>query len=320
MRVALAILALLALTSGAGAQTETYPNRPIRMIVGFPAGGPTDILARLVGQAITERLGEAVVIDNRPGAGGMIADDAVAKAAPDGYTLGMMSSAHSTNPSMYAAMPHDVAKDFVSIALVALTPYILVVNPAVPARSVAELVAWIKAQPGAVHYASNAIGGRPHLAAELLARTADLRLVHVPYKGAAPTITALIGGEIPLMFENASVLGAHIKAGKMRPLAITSRARTPAFPDLPTIAESGYPGFEVVGYFGVRGPARLPPDRVARLNGAIVAAIATPALRERLAELGADPGGGTPEDFERFLVADIAQWGKVIRDAGIKAD
>ncbi|MBI3514585.1 MAG: tripartite tricarboxylate transporter substrate binding protein [Proteobacteria bacterium] len=290
------------------------------MIVGFPAGGPTDVLARLVGQAITERLGQPVVIDNRPGAGGMIGDDVVAKAASDGYTLGMMSSAHSTNPSLYPKIPHDVAKDFTSIALVALTPYILVVNPAVPARSVAELVAWIQAQPGEVHYASNSIGGRPHLAAEQLARTAGLRLVHVPYKGSAPTITAMLSGEIPLMFENASVLGPHIKAGKMRALAITSRERTPAFPDLPTVAESGYPGFEVVGYFGVRGPARLPPELVGRLNTAIVAALATPALSERLVEFGADPAGGSPADFERFLAADIARWDKVIRDAGITAD
>ncbi len=318
MRGAVAILALLVMATAAGA--ETYPSRPIRMVVGFPAGGPTDLLARLIGQAIADPLGQPVVIDNRPGAGGMIGDDLVAKAAPDGYTLGMMSSAHSTNPSLYPKVPHNVVTDFTSIALVALTPYILVVNPAVPARSLAELVAWIKAQPGAVSYASNSIGGRPHLAAELLARSAGLQLVHVPYKGAAPTIAALLAGEVPLMFENASVLGPHIAAGKMRPLAITSRARNPAFPDLPTVAESGYPGFEVAGYFGVRGPARLPAELVSRLNGVIVAAIAAPALREHLTDLGADPAGGTPVEFERFLADDIARWDRVIREAGIRAD
>ncbi|MBV8167259.1 MAG: tripartite tricarboxylate transporter substrate binding protein [Alphaproteobacteria bacterium] len=318
MRHALAVLAMLVAAASAAAQP--YPTRPIRMIVGFPAGGPTDLLARMVGEAMSERLGQPVVVDNRPGAGGIIGDDIVAKAAPDGYTLGMMSSAHTTNPSMYASVPHDVAKDFSSIALVALTPYILVVNPSMPARSLAELVAWIKAQPGEVPYASNAIGGRPHLAAALLARTAGLRLVHVPYKGAAPTIAALLSGEIPLMFENTSVLGPHIKAGKMRPLAITTRARLAGYPELPTIAEQGYPGFEVVGWFGVRGPARLPQERIAQLNGVIAAAIATPALRARLAELGAEPGSGSADDFERFLAADIAHWGKVIRDAGIKAE
>ena len=319
MRYALAVLAMLVAAASAAAQ-QPYPNRAIRMVVGFPAGGPTDLLARMVGEAMTERLGQPVVIDNRAGAGGLIGDDIVAKATPDGYTLGMMSSAHATNPSMYASMPHDVAKDFSSVALVALTPYILVVSPSVPARSLAELVAWIKAQPAEVPYASNAIGGRPHLAAELLARTAGLRMVHVPYKGAAPTLQALLSGEIPLMFENTSVLGPHIKAGKMRPLAITTRVRLASYPELPTIAESGYPGFEVVGWFGVRGPARLPSELVTRLNGAIAAAIATPALRARIADLGAEPGSGSADDFERFLTADIAHWGKVIRDAGIKAD
>ncbi len=318
MRYALAVLAML--VAAASAVAQPYPNRAIRMVVGFPAGGPTDLLARMVGEAMSARLGQPVVVDNRSGAGGIIGDDLVAKAAPDGYTLGMMSSAHATNPSMYASVPHDVAKDFSSIALVALTPYILVVNPTVPARSLAELVAWVKAQPGEVPYASNAIGGRPHLAAELLARTAGLRMVHVPYKGAAPTIAALLSGEIPLMFENTSVLGPHIKAGKMRPLAITTRTRLVAYPELPTIAEQGYPGFEVVGWFGVRGPARLPPERIAQLNGVIAAALATPALQARLADMGAEPGSGTAADFERFLTADIAHWGKVIRDAGIKAD
>jgi tripartite-type tricarboxylate transporter receptor subunit TctC len=318
MRYALAVLAMLVGVTGAAAQP--YPSKPIRMLVGFAAGGPTDVLARLVGQAMSESLGTTVVVDNRPGASGMIADDVVAKAPPDGYTLGMMSSAHSTNPAMYPRVPHDVVGDFTSIALVARTPYILVVGPGVPARSVAELVAWIKAQPGEVIYGSNAIGGRTHLAAELLARLAGLRLVHVPYKGSAPNLAALSAGEIPFTFENPAVLGGPIQAGKARPLAVTSPVRMAAFPELPTIAESGYPGFDVVGWFGVRGPPRLPADMVARLNAAIVAAIATPLLHARLAELGAEPGGGSAADFERFVATDMAYWGKVIRDAGIKGE
>jgi tripartite-type tricarboxylate transporter receptor subunit TctC len=318
MRYVLAALAVLAFATGAEAQP--YPSRPIRIVVGFAAGGTTDILARLVGQAMSESLGTAVVIDNRPGASGMIADDLVAKAPPDGYTLGMMSSAHSTNPSVYARVPYDVAADFTSIALVARTKHILVVGPGVPARSVAELVAWIKAQPGDVSYGSNAIGGRTHLAAELLARAAGLRLVHVPYKGSTPTIAALMSGEIPFTFENTAVLGGLISAGTVRPLAIASAARAPGFPDLPTFAEAGYPDFVADGWFGVRGPARMPADRLGRLNEAIVAAIATPALRARLVELGTEPAGGSPEWFDRFIAADMALWGKVIRDAGIKGE
>jgi tripartite-type tricarboxylate transporter receptor subunit TctC len=318
MMRALVALAVLAFAGTAAAQP--YPSKPIRMLVGFAAGGPTDVLARLVGQAMSDSLGGTVVVDNKPGASGMIADDVVAKAPPDGYTLGMMSSAHSTNPAMYASVPHDVVADFTSIALVARTPYILVVAPSVPAHSVSELVAWIKAQPGDVIYGSNAIGGRTHLAAELLARLAGLRLVHVPYKGSSPNLAALIAGDIPFTFENPAVLGGPIQAGKMRPLAVTSPARMAAWPELPTIAESGYPGFDVVGWFGVRGPARLPADLVVRLNAAIVAAIETPLLRARFAGLGAEPGGGSAESFERFVANDAAYWGKVIRDAGIKGE
>jgi tripartite-type tricarboxylate transporter receptor subunit TctC len=318
MRYALALLMVLVWGAGAGAQP--YPSKPIRIVVGFAAGGTTDILARLVGQAMSESLGGAVVIENRPGASGMIADDVVAKAPPDGYTLGMMSSAHSTNSSVYAQVPFDIATDFTSIALVARTKHLLVVGPKVPARSVSELVAWIKAQPDAVSYGSNAIGGRTHLAAELFARIAGLRLVHVPYKGSSPVIAALIAGEIPFTFENTAVLGGLIQAGQARPLAIASAARSPSFPELPTFAEAGYSDIVADGWFGVRGPARLPADRLARLNGAIVAAIATPAFRSRLGELGAEPAGGSPESFDRFIAADAATWGKVIRDAGIKGE
>ncbi len=318
MRYALALL--IALVCATGAAAQPYPSKPIRIVVGFTPGGTTDILARLVGQAMSESLGTAVVIENRPGASAMIGDDVVAKAPPDGYTLGMMASPHATNASLYARVPYDVATDFTSIVLVARTKHILVVGPSVPARSLPELVAWIKAQPGEVSYGSNAVGGRTHLAAELLARAAGLRLVHIPYKGSTPVLTALMGGEIPFTFENTAVLGGLIGAGKVRPLAIASATRSPAFPDLPTFAEAGYPDFVADGWFGIRGPARIPADRVARLNETIVAALATPAMRTRMLELGTEPAGGSPGEFDRFIAADGAQWGKIIRDAGIKGE
>ncbi|MBV8167258.1 MAG: tripartite tricarboxylate transporter substrate binding protein [Alphaproteobacteria bacterium] len=318
MRYVLALLAALVCATGAAAQP--YPNKPIRIVVGFTPGGTTDILARLVGQAMSESLGTAVVIENRPGASAMIGDDVVAKAPGDGYTLGMMASPHATNASLYARVPYDVATDFTSIALVARTKHVLVVGLDVPARSLPELVAWIKAQPGAVSYGSNAVGGRTHLAAELLARAAGLRLVHIPYKGSTPVLTALMGGEIPFTFENTAVLGGLISAGKVRPLAIASAARSLAFPDLPTFAEAGYPDFVADGWFGIRGPAHIPADRVARLNAVIVAALATPAMRTRMLELGTEPAGGSPADFDRFIAADGAQWGQIIRDAGIKGE
>jgi tripartite-type tricarboxylate transporter receptor subunit TctC len=314
-------LGLLLSLAAAAAGADAYPTKLIRMIVPFPAGGTTDILARSVGQKLGEALGQQVIIDNRPGAGGNIGSDMVAKAAPDGYTLLMGTvGTHAINPSLYPKMPYDHVKDFAPIALVAGVPNVLVVNPSVEAKSMQELIALAKAKPGQLSFASSGNGTSIHLSAELFKTMAGVDMLHVPYKGSAPALTDLIGGQVNLMFDNLTSSLSYIKAGKLRALAVTSSKRSPALPDVPTIAEAGLPGFEASSWFGVFAPAGTPPEIIARLNKEIVKALSSAELKERLAGQGAEAVGDSPEQFAAHIKSETAKWAKVVKASGATVD
>jgi len=322
------VLALLAIVAAAVAApftfaqgAATYPAKPVRLVVPFPAGGTTDILARAVAQRLSEAWGRQVIVDNRPGAGGNIGSDLVAKAAPDGYTLLMGTvGTHAINPSLYKNMPYDHVKDFAPVILVAGVPNVLVVNPSLPVHSVTELIAYAKANPGKLNFASSGNGTSIHLSGELFKAMTGVEMTHVPYKGSAPALTDLIGGQVQLMFDNLPSSLPFIKAGKLRALAVTSGARAAALPDLPTLAESGLPGFEASSWFGVLAPAGTSRDIVAKLNGAIAGWLASPEAKEKLLAQGAIAAGGTPEDFARHIGAETAKWAKVVKASGAHID
>ncbi|SPA52247.1 Bug family tripartite tricarboxylate transporter substrate binding protein [Cupriavidus taiwanensis] len=283
------------------------------------AGGTTDILARVVGARLGEVLGQSVVVENRPGAGGNLGAEAVARAAPDGYTLLMGTlGTQVTNAYLYARMPYDAAKDFAPVTLVANSPNVLLTNASQPVRSVADVIALAKRAPGRINYASTSTGGSPHLSGELLVSMAGVRMQHVPYKGAAPAMTDLLAGQVELMFDNLPSALAQIRAGKVRALAVTSPQRSPVLPDVPTVQESGLPGYVVNSWFGLLAPAGTPPQIVARLQQAAAGVLAEPAVRQRIEQLGAMPGGDTPAVFAAILRADHEKWSRVIRQAGIQ--
>ncbi len=309
--------ALLALAS-LGANAQAWPTQTVRIIVGFPPGGTTDVIGRLVAQELTESLGKAVVVENRPGASGTIGSGIVAKATPDGHTLLVVSSTHGTAPALYANLPYE-EKDLVPAALVATTPYVLVVHPSMAPTNMAQLLAYLKANPGKVEYASSSPGTAQHLAGELVQRMAGVNIVHVPYKGTGALMPDLLSGRVPMMFENIAIMTPHIRKGSLRPIAISSAKRTPLLPDVPTVAETGLTGFEVLGWFALIAPARTPQEVIRRLNTDVNAAIAKPAIVARFAELGAEPLGGTPDQAAAFIRNEQDKWGKIIRDAGIKA-
>jgi tripartite-type tricarboxylate transporter receptor subunit TctC len=312
-----ASLALVAVWASA----QTYPVKPIRIVVPFPPGGATDILARDVAQKLTEAWGQQVIVDNRPGAGGNIGSELVAHSAPDGYTLEMGTvGTHAINASLYAKMPYDHVKDFAPVILVAGVPNVLVVNNAVPANSVAELIAYAKANPGKLNFASSGNGTSIHLSGELFKVMAGVQMTHIPYKGSAPALQDLLGGQVQLMFDNLPPSLPQIKAGKVRALAVTSLTRAPALPDVPTVAESGLPGFEASSWFGILAPAGTPPAIVAKLNAEIAKWLATPEAKEQLAKQGANAAGGTPEEFAKHIAAETAKWAKVVKDSGAKID
>ena len=305
----------------ATAVAQPYPTKPIRIVVPFPPGGATDLLARDVAPKLTEAWGQSVIVDNRPGAAGNIGSELVAKSAPDGYTLEMGTvGTHAINASLYAKMPYDHVKDFVPIILVAGVPNVLVVNPAVPANSVAELIAYAKANPGKVNFASSGAGTSIHLSGELFKVMAGVQMTHIPYKGSAPALQDLLGGQVQLMFDNLPPSLPHIKAGKLRALAVTSATRAPALPDVPTLAESGLPGFEASSWFGLVAPAGTPPSIVAKIDGEVAKWLATPEAKEKLSKQGANAFGGTPEDFAKHITAETAKWAKVVKDSGAKVD
>ena len=304
-----------------GAFAQAYPNHSIRLVVPFPAGGTTDILARDVAKQLTETLGQAVVVDNRPGAGGNIGADLVAKAAPDGYTLLMGTvGTHAINPSLYAKMPYDHVKDFVPVVLVAGVPNVLVVNPSVPVNTVADLVKLAKAKPGSINFASSGSGTSIHLSGELFKTMAGVDMTHVPYKGSSPALTDLMGGQVQIMFDNLPSSLPLIKSGKLRAVAVTSLKRAPALPDVPTVAESGFPGFEASSWFGILAPAGTPAPIVARLNAEVNKWLQSPEAKQQLLTQGAEAAGGPPESFVAHIRAETEKWAKVVKASGAKVD
>ncbi len=314
--------ALILVLASAGAFSQAYPAKPIRLVVPYPAGGPLDIMARAIGQKLTEAWKQPVVVDNRAGAGGNIGADFVAKSAPDGYTLLMGAVAtHAINPSLYSKIPYDPVRDFAPVALVAQVPNILVLNPAVPAKTVRELIALARSKPGYLNFGSGSTGSTGHLAGELFNTMAGVKMVHIPYKGAAPATADLLGGQVHLMFDNLASALPNVKAGKLRALAVTTLARSEAIPELPTIAESGLPGFDLSTWFGLMVPAGTPPEIVARLNAEIVRALDAKDMRERLEKMGAEPlPNNTPEHFAAFIRAEAAKYAKVVKDSGARVD
>jgi tripartite-type tricarboxylate transporter receptor subunit TctC len=303
------------------ANAQAYPSKPIRFVVPYPAGGPLDTVARLLAQKVSESVKEPIVVDNKPGAGGNIGADAVAKSPADGYTILMGAVAtHAINPTLYSSMPYDAVRDFIPVTQIASTPNVLVVNPSVPAGNVREFIAYAKANPGKLNFGSGSTGSAGHLAGELFKTLAGIEMTHVPYKGAAPAMNDLIGGQIQLMFDNlASALG-QVRAGRVRALAVTTAARTSLAPELPTIAESGLPGFDINTWFGLFVPANTPREVVDRLHAEFTRALAMPQVKERLLALGAEPVGSQPAEFAAYIRTEAEKYARVIKASGARAD
>jgi len=311
------LVAALVFTGAAPALADQWPTRPIRFVVPYPPGGPLDQVARALAEKLREPLGQPVVVENRPGGNTNLANESVARAAPDGHTLLLVPSTHGTAPALYASLPYE-DRDFAPAALIATTPYVLVVHASMTATTMAQLLAYLKANPGKVEYASSSPGTAQHLAGELMQRMAGVTIVHVPYKGTGALMPDLLSGRVPMMFENIAIMTPHIRKGALRAIAISSVKRTPLLPDVPTVAETGLAGFEVLGWFALLAPAKTPPEVVRRLNSDINASIAKPSVVARFAELGAEPLGGSPEQTAAFIKGEQDKWGRIIRDAGIK--
>ena len=297
-----------------------YPDRPIRLVVPLAPGGTTDILARLVAQRLSATFGQPVIVDNRPGAGGNIGNEVVARAVPDGYTLLMAAPPLVINPGLYAKVGYRPIDDYTPISLIASVPVVLAVNPGVQARSVRELLTLTKAHPGKYNYASSGVGGTPHLAGALFSSMAAVDIVHVPYKGSGPALTDLLGGQVHMQFSGLPPLLPFIRSGKLRALGVASLKRSPALPEVPTIAEAGVPGYEATSWQGLSAPARLPVQITTLLHAAVTKFISAPETRARFAELGAEPVGSTPAEFARFIKVEFNKWGPVIRQTGARAD
>jgi len=302
-------------------QAAEYPARPVRFVLGFPPGGASDTMARVVSTRLSENLGQPVVVDNRPGAGGNIAAEIVARSAPDGYTLLLGNNAIlAVNVNLYSKIAFDPVKDFAPVVLVASQPNILVVHPSVPANSVKDLIALARAKPGQLNYASPGVGTTGHLAAELFKRMAGVEMVIVPFKGGGPAVVAVLTGECQFIFATSLSVQPHVKSGKVKALAVTTAKRSASFPELPTVAEAGVPGFDAIAWHGVVVPARTPQKVIARLNGDINKVLQMPDMRERLTTLGAEIIGGEPKQLTDYMRVEIPRWAKVIKDSGARAD
>jgi tripartite-type tricarboxylate transporter receptor subunit TctC len=299
---------------------QNYPNKPIRIVVGYAPGGTTDIIARIIAARLTDTMHQPVIVENRPGAGGNIGADFVAKAAPDGYTLQLGTAGNMTvNPSIYKNMTFDTVRDFQPVSLIASLPNLMVVNPKVPAKTVQEFVAWAKRQSGKVFFASSGTGNTPHMTAELFNLATGLSMIHVPYKGSGPALTDLIGGTgVQVMFDNMPSAIGHVHSGALRAIAVTSPKRVQSEPDIPTVSESGYPDFQVVTWFGLFAPAGTPKPIVDRLNREVAEAINTPAIKKKLTDLGAEPVANSPSEFAELVKSDRERWAKVVKAADIK--
>lgn len=318
-----AVVMLAAGLAGAGARaaadaSASYPNRPVRLIVPYAPGGGADTLARGIGQKLSAALGQAVVIDNRGGGGTIIGSDLAAKAVPDGHTIIIVASTHAVVSSLYKKLPYDPIRDFAPVIRIASAPNILALHPSVPAGSVKELVALARSRPGQLVYASSGNGGGSHLAMELLKSMARIDLVHVPYKGSGPALVDLLSGQANLMFGGMIATLAQVRSGRLKAVAVSSAKRSPTIPELPTIAESGYPGYEAATWYGVLAPAGTPAPIVRKLNAEISRILKLPEVRERMTGVGAEPVGSTPEEFAAYIKSEVAKWAKVIKESGVR--
>jgi len=312
---------LVAVLWSCAAAAQSYPAKGVRIIVPFSAGGGTDLVARAVGQKLAERWGQPVVVENRVGAGGMIGADAVAKSAPDGYTLLMCSPQEvAVNHHVYPKVPYDPQRDFAPITLVTVTPLVIAVNPGVPARNIGELIALARAKPGTLGYATPGTASTQHLSGEILQAAAGVKLVHVPYKGAGQSIPDVIGGQVPIGIYGILTISPQAKAGKLRVLAVTTPKRSPIAPEVPTLAESGFPGFDTSLWFGLLAPAGTPKDVVAKIHDDAVRALKLPDVAERIAAQGGEVIGNTPAEFAAFIAAESAKYAKIIREAGVRLE
>ena len=315
-----AAIAALAIGAGFEVSAQNYPTRPLRVVVPYAAGGSTDVLARMVGQKLTEALGQPVVIDNRPGAGTLIATEIVARAVPDGHTLLMATPPLAVAPALFQKVPFDISRDFAAVTNIAATSNVLVVHPSVPAQTVKELVVLAKANPRKYTFGSSGIGGASHLAMELFRSLAGIELVHVPYKGGSLAVTDLLGGRLALMFANLTTVQAHIKSGKVRALAIGTARRSLVVPELPTVAEAGVPGYEANNWNGVVVPAGTPRTAIERLQREIKAIVSASDMRDKLLAAAFEPVADTPAEFARYLASERTKWAKVVIDAGVKPE
>lgn len=318
-RTLAALLAATVMALPGMVAAQPYPAKTVRMIVGFPPGGPTDVLARIVSQKLGEAWGQQVIVDNRPGASGMIGAELTARAAPDGYTMLMVPVTYAVTPSLFSKMAYDTERDLATVAQVAAAPFILVVHPTLPVKTVKDLATLGRSRPGQLNYASASTGGMPHLAGELFNTMTGAKLLHIPYKGAAPATTDLLAGQVQLMFNNMLSAMPQVKAGRLRAVAVTSSKRSAAAPELPTIAET-VPGYEASGWYGVLAPAAMPRELINRANTEINRVMRLPDVTQRLAGDGVEAVGISPEQFGAYLRAEVAKWNKVVKAAGIKAD
>ncbi|MFP5472789.1 MAG: Bug family tripartite tricarboxylate transporter substrate binding protein [Gammaproteobacteria bacterium] len=304
-----------------GALAQNFPTKPITIIVPFSVGGTTDILARIVGQGLTTELGQSVVVDNKPGAGGNIGGSLAAKAAADGYTLFMGTvGTHAINQSLYKKMPFDPVKDFAPLSRVATVPNLLVAHPSQPFKTVKEMIAYAKANPGKITFGSPGSGASPHVSGELFKSMTGTDLLHIPYKGSAPAMTDLLGGQTSVMFDNMPSAIQHVRSGKLRPIAVTTAKRSPELPDVPTIAEAGVPGYEATSWFGMFAPAGTPKPVLDKLHAALIKVLNQADVKKKIAEQGGDAVAETPAQFAAFIKAESVKWGKVVKESGATAD
>lgn len=318
LRISLGCCAVLALAGPACAQS--FPSKPIRFIVPFPPGGPVDAVARIVGQRVSQSTGQAVTVENRAGAGGIVGAEYSAKAAADGYTVFVCAIHHSVLPSIHAKLPYDFWRDFVPVSMGATFPIVVVANPSVPVNSLKDLIAYARANPGKLSYGSSGNGGGTHLAGELFKTLAGVDILHVPYKGSAPAMTDVLGGQVQLMFADGPTAVPQVKGGKVKALAVAQAKRSALVPDVPNAGEAGLPGYDAYSWAGFVAPAGTPAEVVARLNAEIVKALSAPDMRDALLTRGAEPQPGTPEQFAAFVRAEMTKWARVVREANIKVD
>ena len=318
--VAVAIVSGVFLAHGAALAQSDYPGRPVRILVGQTPGGPTDIPARLLAQRLSDRMGQPFVVENRPGAASAIATEAVAKAPKDGHTLLMISPQHVTNPYLYPTLPYDSVKDFAPVSLVSKAVLVLVVHPDVPVKTFGELLAYVRERPGKVNWSSAGNGGTGHLALELLRAATGIDVVHVPYKGAQASLTDLVAGRVQMAFDSVTTSNPHVRAGRLRPIVVTSTVRAPMMPEVPTVAESGIAGYEAVGFAALLAPAGTPREIIARLSQEVSGALRQGETREQILRIGMEPVGSSPPELDDYLREEFAKWGKIIREAKIKAE